>query len=459
MLETTKAHLFGTKGEHFAFFLAEAARTDNGITLLVKDVILIPDDDMMFEDFSAQIKLDALLHLTNTANRRKMALIEIHNHGFAFGDGVDFSTTDRNGFKEFVPYVLDVLPNRPYAALVLTPEESVQGLLWQRKERSEHVSSVKIVGANFRKLMTTSAKRFSEEYIEDNVKLHERQVLAFGEEGQRKIASVKVAIIGSGGIGSHVAQQLAYLGVLDFTIVDPDLIEDTNLNRLVGAMPTDIGKPKVNVMERMIHAITNNKADVTIMKRDLRSAEVLDALKGVDVIFGCIDNDGARLILNELACSYLVHYIDCGTGINLENDKVVQAGGQVMVVHPDGPCLMCANMIDRQEAYDSLAPAEEFENRKRLGYVKDVDIPAPSVVSLNGVVASIAVTEFIMLVTGLRVAKVLTVYDMLEGRESALVPRLVKIDEKCLHRSYLGSGDKIHFERYLRTDKGVMKIG
>ena len=127
--EKTYSHLFDIPGEHFAFFLAEAVKSNNGTIFLVNDVIAIDDNDTEPSFFGIKIKVEAILHVTNTAVSKKSTLIEIHNHGVGFGYEVDFSGTDHEGFKEFVPYALGVLPNRPYAALVLTKKYSMEGLM------------------------------------------------------------------------------------------------------------------------------------------------------------------------------------------------------------------------------------------------------------------------------------------------------------------------------------------
>lgn len=446
--ERATSHLFQDNGEHIVFFLGEVTQ-NSGIRFLVRDAILIKNEEMECDGFAAQVQLKALLEVVNSANKTNLALIEMHNHGFSYHE-VDFSRTDYNGFKEFVPYIFDVLPGRPYAAIVVTPQEQVNALVWRKPDNFEPISSVSIVGSFFRKYVPTVVKGNSSEYPVSHI--HSRQVNALGKDGQKIIQSVRVAVVGCGGIGSHVVQQLAYLGIRNFNLIDADRVEDTNLNRLIGASESDIGKPKVDVLEQMVSIITNGEADVRTVQNDLRSPEAFETLKRVDVIFGCVDNDGARLILNQLSLSYLIHYIDCATGINLENEKLETAGGQVMIVQPEGPCLECAKMIDIKEASDILAPKEEYEIRKKLGYVKGNDIPDPSVVSLNGIIASIAVTEFIMLVTCLRPVKTITMYDMLEGREPSIVPRTLKKDEKCLHNSLVGIGDKIHLERYLKRE-------
>src|SRR4029453_14795948 len=82
-----------------------------------------------------------------------------------------------------------------------------------------------------------------------------RNIALFGAEGQARIARTKVTIVGAGGLGAPAAQDLAYLGVLDYRLVDGDIVTTSRLNRMKGATPPDVGEKKVLVVERMIRAI------------------------------------------------------------------------------------------------------------------------------------------------------------------------------------------------------------
>ena len=448
--EKAKAHLLEKNREHFAFFLCGVAELDDGISFLVRDVIQIQDMDVHFaRGIGFQVDLEALLHVTNRARSERLALVEAHSHPWVKAN-VRFSPIDLNGLKEFVPYILDDLPGLPYAATIWG-RKSVDGICWKFSAKNKiALAEVRIVGDNLSRIITTS--RLKQVRTKHKVRPDEkvsRQVLMIGEQGQEYVRQTKVAIVGLGGLGSQVLQMLAYLGVRDFVLVDFDKVEATNLNRLVGAGPKDLGRYKVDVAERMIRRIVG-KSRFTIQKfeSDLREQRVLDALKKVDVIFGCVDKDGARLILNELSLAYLIPYVDCAFGINAEKDVIREAGGRVILVRPDGPCLLCCKEIDLKAASDDLAPKEELEVRKSQGYVAGADVPSPSVISLNGTVASVAVTEFLAFVTGFRPARTYTFYDMLEQR---LVPRLVKPDPKCFACSLKGLGDKANVERYAQT--------
>src|ERR1700694_1397677 len=115
---------------------------------------------------------------------------------------------------------------------------------------------------------------------------YDRQVLLFGAKGQDRIASLTVLIAGLGGLGSHVAQQLAYLGVRSYTLIDPDSVEPSNLNRLIGATERDVlnKTPKVQVAHRVIVSV-QPAAKVTELKEAL--GEHTAPLDGVHFAFGC----------------------------------------------------------------------------------------------------------------------------------------------------------------------------
>src|SRR5262249_43824628 len=78
-----------------------------------------------------------------------------------------------------------------------------------------------------------------------------------GAYAEQLLAGVRVAIGGLGGGGSHIAQQLAHVGVGHYRLIDPDKIEASNLNRLVGGTKADVdqGVAKVDIAKRTIKGI------------------------------------------------------------------------------------------------------------------------------------------------------------------------------------------------------------
>lgn len=226
-----------------------------------------------------------------------------------------------------------------------------------------------------------------------------RHVGLFGAEGQQRISGATVAVIGVGGVGAHVVQQLAYLGVLRFLLVDGDTVSMSNLNRLVGATEQDLGTPKVDVAARMVAAV-EPRATVSAAGRHLNVDEPPEGLDGVDVVFGCVDSDVVRLDLVRHASAYARPYIDIASDVAPGGEF----GGRVVFAKDGERCLSCLGELDQHV----LARAQMTDEQRAADdeiYGIDRDALAdtgPSVVSVNGVVASLAVTELLVWITGLR---------------------------------------------------------
>lgn len=228
-----------------------------------------------------------------------------------------------------------------------------------------------------------------------------RQAALFGHDGQRAIENSKVAVLGLGGLGSHVCQQLAYLGVRQFVLVDDDAVALTNLNRLIGATLDDIGTPKTSIAERLIKFIQPN-ANISVVDKKLPHPDVDVALQGVDIIFGCFDNDYPRLLTTSIASARKIKYIDAASGVNL--DQGLTYGGRVVFAGTSPGCLNCLGLLDQDEIRRAQMSDEELQIEARIYGVPVESLvgTGPSVVTINGVVASLATTEAMVQLTGLR---------------------------------------------------------
>jgi hypothetical protein len=225
----------------------------------------------------------------------------------------------------------------------------------------------------------------------------------FGVEGQEKIEAKKVAIIGLGGLGSHIAQQLAYLGVQYYALIDFDAVTNSSMNRVVGAVDSDVpaGTKKVMIAKRMIEAI-NPTAAVDPVEGRIDDPAAEAAVAACDVVFGCLDRDLPRLKLAELCARYAKPLFDLATDTGGE-DGDLWYGGRAVFANGGG-CLVCWNILDQQEiARDSMSPEQREAHDRIYGVDRGALVGAgPMVVSVNGAVASLAITEFMVFVTGIR---------------------------------------------------------
>lgn len=233
---------------------------------------------------------------------------------------------------------------------------------------------------------------------------YSRNEALFGAAGQAKIAATRVVIVGLGGLGSHVAQQVAYLGVADYVLVDFDIVTDSSLNRLVGAADADIAAKtkKIVVAERTIKTVIPS-ATVETIDGKVTDPATEDAIARADVVFGCLDRDLHRLELTELCARYAKRYFDLATDTAGKSAELVYGG---RIVFCDGTrCLVCLpELLNQQEiGRDRLSPEQREADARIYGVDRDALAgTGPAVVSINGAVASLAVTEFMVYVTGLR---------------------------------------------------------
>jgi molybdopterin/thiamine biosynthesis adenylyltransferase len=434
-------HLYSRPGEHFAFMLARTCYSQGEPVFMVRDALLIPDDEVTFGRSGWVVSTESIICVVNAGVKNGDSLIEVHNHG---GHDPRFSWTDRRELPEFVRYILDSLPGRPYAATVWG-DSSVFGRYYLQKGRAGVVKRVTVIGDRLRQIVSR------DDDGEELSSCFNRQLPWFTEDGQRAIGRMQVAIVGAGGIGSQLIQNLVYLGVADFVLVEAELVDATNMNRLVTARARDVGKSKLALARRLIKGV-KPKASVRVVERRLQSTEALDALKGTDVIFGCVDNDGARLILNELALAYGIPYFDLAVGIDAEDGRVSVAGGRVTVVLPGEPCLHCMGEIDLDEARFYLSSKREQDFNIHHGYVRGMLVPSPSVVSLNAAIAAAAANEFAVFVSGVRNVNRYTELDLLGAARPHssqwLTPRHVKPNPACIQCTVAEKEDSACIERY-----------
>lgn len=413
-----KSHLLGHgSDEQLAFLLAGVARGRGWLRLLVREMLPVPPEAF---DRQTAVYLAVNRAFSQAVLRRcyeeSLSLIEVHSHPFAW-QNVAFSATDLANEAEKLRYVAQKIPHVYHATMVLG-QNDLDAHLWDRRRRcTVAIDRVRTLETPIIDLLPTSHLERRRE--DDCPPLWlDRQVLAFGEEAQRRLQSVRVGVIGCGGTGAVVVQMLAHLGVQHLVLVDPDVVELTNLNRLVGATRTDArhSRLKVHVAQRTVRRV-NPEAWVRALPIALDDAKAVAALKGLDLLFGCTDNDGSRLILNQLAVQYLIPYLDLGAGLAVAPDgRLAAAGGQVRLVRPGSFCLACVDGIDRTRAAKDLMPSPARQRQVARGYAQGVDAPTPAVLFLNAEMASLAMAEFVNLWTGYRTPTPLLYYDLLNAR-------------------------------------------
>lgn len=246
---------------------------------------------------------------------------------------------------------------------------------------------------------------------------YSRQIALFGETGQQRLTAASVVLIGLGALGSHLAQQLAYLGVRRYTLLDGDTVGISDLNRLIGATVDHVGIPKAHIAARLIRGI-QPAADVRVIAEPVPVA-LLDsgaAFGSATAVIAGLGSDTVRFILTELCSIAGVPYVDAASDIRRAGADLVY-GGRVVVAGPAAGCLFCRGELDRREdASQAVSPHERQAGAASHGVGAAALLGSgASVVTINGVVASLAATEISCLISGLRPPYGMLTYRAHEG--------------------------------------------
>ena len=174
-----------------------------------------------------------------------------------------------------------------------------------------------------------------------------RTVAAWGEEAQIELERVRVGIVGLGSVGSMVAESVARIGMRNITLIDFDEVEPKNLDRLVAAAETDVGRLKTEVTtERLRTVATAATMDLRVVPERISHPDSYRAALDCDILFSCVDRPHPRHVLNFLAYSHLVPVIDGGILVRHRKGQFRGADWQVQTVAPGRACLRCLGAYD-----------------------------------------------------------------------------------------------------------------
>jgi len=405
-------HLFPPSGaaEQGAFMLAGSMVLPQGKTFLVREVIPATPEHIVSQS-GGHIKFDPdfVAMVIKRARMERLSVLDAHTHPFSTR-WAGFSGVDNYWEPQLFDKIRQRVPGIDHAALVFG-RGVFQGRVRSTSGEIMPINSIRVVGQAIAEHYPARPTESKQEPVDQT---YSRQVLALSIEGQRKIKQVTVGVVGVGGTGSHVVQQLAHLGVSKFILVDADLIEESNRSRVVGSQSADAmgARPKVTVMKRLVKGI-NRDAQVLCVEKMIEDMEAISVLRSADIVFCCTDDLASRGILNAFAYQYLIPVIDMGVQVQPDKQGAIRrVSGRITVLLPDGACLRCLGILDPEKV------TAEIEDVQRLSYLGAEEAPSPAVISLNGVVASLAVTEFLQLVTDFarrQGERVYWLYDGLKG--------------------------------------------
>jgi hypothetical protein len=335
------------------------------------------------------------------AAERGLAVVKVHSHPTGHAA---FSETDDASDGDLFPSVMGWTDDPgPHGSAVMLPD----GRMFARAAYDDGRGDVQFVPVERVTVAGDDISAWFHDEVcgtsagSENVpEFARRHAQAFGAGTTALLRRLSVAVVGCSGTGSPVVEMLARLGVGELVLVDPDVVEEKNLNRIVNATRADADaeRPKVEVLAEAVRRMGLGTR-VVPLTASLFDPAVVRRVSACDVVVGCVDTVDGRDLLNRLAAYYLIPYVDVGVRLDADGSGGVDGiNGTVQYLQPGGSSLMSRGAITPEALTAATlrrtAP-EAYADLRREKYVLGVEEDRPAVVSVNTYFAAMAVNELL----------------------------------------------------------------
>jgi hypothetical protein len=385
-------HLFpGDGNEAAALVLCGRRNGHDRHVLIARQIVPIPYE--AYEERTPQRVVwptrfvDPLLP---NAAKRSWGILKIHSHPTGY---LAFSTFDNKSDLSFLGSMHQILEDGfPHGSAAMLPDGRIFGRILDANREFHSVELVAVAGDD------VFFWHIERDYTLPEFVISHAQI--FGKGTTQLLHRLHIAVIGCSGTGGPLIEQLVRLGVGRLVLVEPDKVEERNLNRVPFTTLADAqsGRLKIDVIAEAVDRIGLG-TQIVRFPQYLDSPDTVRAVAECDFIFGCMDNMSGRDLLNRLATFYSIPYIDLATKLFAkQNGGIDQIFGAVHYLQPGQSSLRSRGVYNsediRAEMMKRDAP-EEYQKLLKEKYIKGVEEDRPAVISINTQVASMGVNEML----------------------------------------------------------------
>lgn len=268
----------------------------------------------------------------------------------------------------------------------------------------------------------------------EDVLLDDRQIRALGATNAA-LRSLTVAVVGCGGTGAAVAEQVYRMGVSRILLVDHDTLDtESNVRRMTGSILDDAHKLphplKADVVAGHLERIGLPSTTVVPLAGDIRSENVFRAVLDADVVISATDTHGSRAIVNDMCTAYAMPVIDLGARVSTRGAEVEGLWAERRLLTPDRPCLWCSESISAAQIAAEHMDAGRRSGLEAEGYVVGGGTGhEASIVALNAIAAALGTCAL----PGLLTEAALRMPDrtLIDGMMGVLINLAVPVVESC----------------------------
>jgi proteasome lid subunit RPN8/RPN11 len=418
--------------EGAAFLICGTIHTDREDRLLVRGVVPVQQAHYLVRE-PQRLSIDSQAY-ANAAKRAEAdgsSVLFVHSHPGGVGE---FSSQDDREEPKLMTFLDTRVPGRLHGSLVIASAADLRGRVWVRG-RWENIVRIRILGGRFRFHDQVGEARPLPEF-------YDRQVRAFGENVQRLLRALHVGVVGAGGTGSAVAEQLARLGIGEVSIFDGDTLTATNVTRVYGSTVAASGVNKAELARAHLASIGLG-TKVNAIPAYIDREDVAKRLRDCDLVFGCTDTATPRSLLGALATRYYIPTFDVAVKIDSAEGVLRGIFGRVTTLFPGEACLFCRGRITAAAvALEALEP-EERRARAAERYAPELDENDPAVITFTTAVAAQGITEMLHRLTGFMGEDRRSTEVLLRFHDTLLSRNRQPADPNCIcmRKSLWGRGD------------------
>ncbi len=287
------------------------------------------------------------------ARKRGAGLAILHSHGSSGWQ--DLSDIDITAERDEVAHPAGAT-GKPLLGMTMGDDGYWSARLWEKKND-------RIVGTWCRKVRVPAANRYaihwkpSALYSLGSSAVQRRTIDTWGVGTQRRIENLRIGVVGLGSVGALVAESLARIGVSEITLIDPDVIELHNLDRLLHAERSSVGELKVaRARTEALRSSSARDVQVLAVPSGVHHEDAYRKALDCDLIVSCVDRPVARDVLNYLAVSHLIPVIEGGVAVELRSDngEFESARWRSHLVAPGHACIRCTGQYTSADVLQEL---------------------------------------------------------------------------------------------------------
>jgi len=377
--------------------LATLAQTGGEARLLGRKLMMVGEDSYLARHGDG-LSIASEGYVPSLAEAERLGAIPIWFHTHPGPDGWPLPSLADRKVDEQIGELFRLRANAPfYGTLIASPrgdEIIFSGALQAEDGTTFNIDRLWQVGERWR---LTHAVNAAEPELSP---IFDRNVRAFGRAIQNTIGALRVAIVGCGGTGSAVAEQLVRLGVRRLLLIDADKLSASNVTRVYGSTPKGEGTFKTELLRAHLCTIAPD-LDCQVMPSMITLENTARKLVDRDLIFGCTDDNAGRLVLSRLSSYFLTPVIDVGVLLSSDaTGSLTGIDGRVTVLSPGAACLVCRDRVDLARAAVELRTPDERRRLEDEGYAPALAGVEPAVVAFTTAVAAAAVNELLERLVG-----------------------------------------------------------